>query len=77
MTEAPNILLPAIRQYMHNDGSGLVFGFDYEETIDIVKRQREKIIDEISMYLVKEHGGVNASDAEFVGKLIEGENNDS
>jgi len=32
----PKILLNAMRQYQHNDHSGLVFGFDYSETIDLV-----------------------------------------
>lgn len=34
--EAASILLPALRQYMHNDGSGLLAGYEYERTQQIV-----------------------------------------
>ena len=34
--KTPNILLPASRQYQHNDSSGLVPGFEYEQTCKIV-----------------------------------------
>ena len=34
--KTPDILLTALRQYQHNDCSGLLAGFDYEETIKIV-----------------------------------------
>jgi len=34
--KTPDILLPALRQYQHNDCSGLVAGFDYDETVKIV-----------------------------------------
>jgi len=30
--KTPEILLPALRQYQHNDGSGLLAGFDHDET---------------------------------------------
>ena len=36
MTKTPNILLTAVRQYQHNDCSGLLFGFDHDETINVV-----------------------------------------
>ena len=34
--KTPDILLSALRQYQHNDCSGLVAGFDYDETVKIV-----------------------------------------
>ena len=39
----PNVLIPALRQYQHNDCSGLLAGFDYEETINIVKYLQSNI----------------------------------
>ena len=37
----PDILLPALRQYQHNDCSGLLAGFDYDETVKIVESLKE------------------------------------
>lgn len=34
--KAKEFLLPAYRQYRHNDNSGLIQGFEYEETIELV-----------------------------------------
>ena len=38
--DAASILLPALRQYMHNDGSGLLAGYEYERTQQIVAELR-------------------------------------
>lgn len=35
-SEAAKLLLPALRQYMHNDGSGLLAGYDLETTQAII-----------------------------------------
>ena len=43
--KTPDILLTALRQYQHNDCSGLLVGFDYEETIKIVIEMRMLIMD--------------------------------
>jgi len=40
--DAASILLPALRQYMHNDGSGLLAGYEYERTQQIVAELREE-----------------------------------
>lgn len=43
--KTPNMLWPALRQYQHNDCSGLLAGFDYDEIIKIVatlKKQEEE-----------------------------------
>ena len=37
------LLIPALRQYMHNDGSGLLNGYDIEVTEKIVKKLQDKI----------------------------------
>lgn len=34
--EAKEILLPALRQYCHNTGTGLLFGYDKKTTEEIV-----------------------------------------
>ena len=39
----PDVLLPALRQYQHNDCSGLVAGFDIDETIEIVVSLQVKL----------------------------------
>jgi hypothetical protein len=41
--KTPEILHPAIRQYMHNDCSGLTMGFDEKETINIVTLMQKVI----------------------------------
>lgn len=40
--KAKQLLLPACRQHMHNDGSGLIPAYDYEETIKIVENLLER-----------------------------------
>lgn len=37
------ILLPSLRQYQHNDCSGLLAGFEYDETVRIVSLLQKKI----------------------------------
>ncbi len=39
--KTPEILLPALRQYQHNDYSGLLAGFDYDEIIKIMNTVAE------------------------------------
>jgi len=39
----PKILLSALRQYRHNDNSGLAFGFDYDKTCKIVAGVEAKL----------------------------------
>lgn len=48
-TECPTILHVALRQYMHNDGSGLLMGYDYEETTRIVLalKYKAELYDEV------------------------------
>ena len=40
---AHHALLPALRQYMHNDGSGLLAGYDYDTTARIVAQRDAKL----------------------------------
>ena len=37
------LLIPASRQYMHNDGSGLLFGYDKKITESIVNELQDKL----------------------------------
>ena len=41
--KTPEILFDALRQYQHNDCSGLVAGFDIDETIKIVVSLQAKL----------------------------------
>lgn len=45
-----DLMVPALRQYQHNDCSGLVAGYDLDETIsiiiDIMKSARGKALEE-------------------------------
>jgi hypothetical protein len=46
-----DILIPALRQYQHNNGSGLLKGFDYDETMKIVDKlqnTRDALIKDIA-----------------------------
>ncbi len=40
--ETPEILWSAARQYQHNDCSGLLIGFDYDETLKLLRNEIEK-----------------------------------
>ena len=42
-SKVPEILLPVLRQYQHNDCSGSIAGFDYEGTIKIVNSMRKAL----------------------------------
>ena len=47
-----DILIPASRQYQHNDGSGLVKGFDYDEITKIVnelQKTRDALIKDVAI----------------------------
>ena len=44
MSDTPEILIPALRQYQHNNCSGLIAGFDYDETIEIVNELNEIVL---------------------------------
>lgn len=43
MSELKELLLPALRQYQHNDYSGLLFGYDKDEVESIVDNLREQL----------------------------------
>ncbi len=57
--KANDLLIPALRQYMHNDGSGLVFGYDKDEIDKTVGDLIERIesIEDAVMALLKEQCG--------------------
>lgn len=40
--KTPKMLWPALRQYQHNDCSGLLAGFDYNEIINILAEEITK-----------------------------------
>ena len=42
--KTPDVLLTALRQYQHNDCSGLLAAFDYDETIEIVNELNEMVL---------------------------------
>lgn len=53
MGNTAKLLLPALRQYMHNDGSGLLAGYDLETTqaiIDGLRGENERIRLNIAEY---------------------------
>lgn len=43
MTNKPNCLTKALRQYQHNDGSGFVFGYDIETVDRIIAADKARI----------------------------------
>ena len=49
MSEVKKLLLPALRQYQHNDCSGLVAGYEKEEVERIVSDLITKIADKLIM----------------------------
>ena len=58
--KTPSILIPALRQYQHNDCSGLLAGFDYDETIKIVSQLRDAVLEAVdNMKSVFASGGAN------------------
>lgn len=44
--KTPDILIPALRQYQHNDCSGLLAGFDYDDTVKIVSALQQSFIEQ-------------------------------
>ena len=46
----PEILIPALRQYRHNNGEGLVFGYDKDEVEKLVLEQ-QKTIENMAMLM--------------------------
>ena len=49
----PDILISALRQYQHNDCSGLQTGFDYSETIKIVAILEERVDEQVEACIVR------------------------
>lgn len=43
MSKTPEILIPAIRQYCHNNGQGLVMAYDEQETEAAVKALNDQV----------------------------------
>ena len=41
--KTPEVLYPALRQFQHNDYSGFVTGFDYDETVKIFSLMEDTI----------------------------------
>lgn len=41
--KTPDVLLPALRQYQHNDCSGLISGFEHKETCKIITGLQAKL----------------------------------
>ncbi len=54
--KTPEILLPALRQYQHNDCSGLLAGFDHDETVKVFKQLQIALEDLITMVEQKNAG---------------------
>lgn len=39
----PIALVPALSQYKHNNGDGLLFGFDYDETVVVFEKMQAEL----------------------------------
>tara|TARA_X000001388_G_scaffold73055_1_gene64337 strand:+ start:1343 stop:1564 length:222 start_codon:yes stop_codon:yes gene_type:complete len=71
VSEVKKLLLPALRQYQHNDCSGLVAGYEKEEVERIVGELITKIADKLIM--PHERQKREWFDAVFLKQLNEGE----
>lgn len=56
--ETPEILYPALRQYRHNDGSGLLAGFDYKDTIELVNLMQKALKAQARLIAAYRTGGL-------------------
>ncbi len=56
-SETPEILRSALRQYQHNDCSGLLAGFDYEETSKLVKLMEKTLKAQSRLLVAYRMGG--------------------
>jgi len=75
------LLIPALRQYQHNDCSGLLAGFDYEETQKVVIGLSERIsllesqVSAMTMLLenvtATEFEGIQCKDIAFTGNWFD------
>lgn len=66
LVETPEILIPALRQYRHNNNSGLVHGLDHDETVKIfahLTQQLEQRVKEMVVALGR--------DRDFLGEEYE------
>lgn len=68
------LLLPALRQYMHNDGSGLLAGYDLETTQAIIDGMRGEVADLGSMLATVSKAGLRVrterdQQAQRIGEL--------
>ena len=68
--ETPKILIQALRQYQHNDCSGLLAGFDYDDTVRIVS-ELESVIQKCFDYACKPSGKVSKKTALLLMKYAD------
>lgn len=74
MGNTAKLLLPALRQYMHNDGSGLLAGYDLETTQAIIDGLRGEVADLRSMLATVSKAGLRVrterdQQAQRIGEL--------
>jgi len=55
--QTPDILTPALRQYQHNNCSGLKAGFDYDETIRVVNLMEKALKAQARLLAAYRSGG--------------------
>lgn len=55
--KTPDILIPALRQFQHNDCSGLLAGFDYDETAKLVNLMQKTLKAQSRLLLAYRTGG--------------------
>jgi len=55
--KTPDILIPALRQYQHNDCSGLLAGFDHDETAKIVNLMQKTLNAQSRLLVAYRTGG--------------------
>ena len=69
--KTPSILIPALRQYQHNDCSGLLAGFDYDETIKIVSQLRDAVLEAVKALEKPEYGNTYSEVIKAIEQLKE------
>jgi len=65
--KTPKVLQPALRQYQHNDCSGLIAGFDYKETVEIVNTMEKTL--KVQSCLIKENKQLTINEQWLINQI--------
>ena len=69
LRQCPSCLLPALRQYRHNDSDELLFAFDYDTTIAKVDKL-EAAVERLKAGIIFEGVSLNNPDMAYLNNIL-------